>query len=100
MPSGAKEVQFVCGEAPLVVYYKVTYEIEGSMRVAYIENLDSVQHTFTYQYTKAYLGEIKAQGERNITLQGGQKLDVEAYNNGSGYSLNVKVIAQDGVAVE
>jgi hypothetical protein len=46
------------------------------------------------------MGEIQAQGERNITLQGGQKLDVEAYDNSSGYSLNVKVIAQDGVAVE
>lgn len=100
MPSGAKEVQIICGEPPLVVYYKVTYEIEGSTRVAYIENLDSVTHTFTYLYTKAYMGEIQAQGERNITLQGGQKLDVEAYNNSSGYSLNVKVIAQDGVAVE
>jgi hypothetical protein len=100
MPSGAKEVQFVCGEPPMVVYYKVTYEDEGKVRVAYIENLDSIEHTFTYRYTKAYMGEIQAQGERNITLQGGQKLDVEAYDNSSGYSLNVKVIAQDGVAVE
>lgn len=102
MPSGAKEVQFVCGEAPLVVYYKITYEVNaaGTSQTAWIENLDSVQHTFSCRVTRAYMGEIQSQQDVDKTVKGGEKVVIGGYNYGSGYSFNVKVIAQDGVAVE
>lgn len=102
MPSGAKDVQFVCGEPPMVVYYKITYEVNaaGTSQTAWIENLDSVQHTFSCRVTKAYLGEIQSQQVVDKTVKGGKKVVIGGYNYGSGYSFNVKVIAQDGVAVE
>lgn len=99
MPSGASAVQFICGNPPAPIYFKVTYEVIGKVRVAFIENIDTQSHKFTYQYTKAYMGNIEAQGERSVTIAGGASLDVESYPNGSGYALNIKVIAQDDILV-
>jgi hypothetical protein len=85
-----------------VVYYKITYEVNaaGTSQTAWIENLDSVKHTFSCRVTRAYLGEIQSQQVVDKTVKGEEKVVIGGYNYGSGYSFNVKVIAQDGVAVE
>ena len=99
MPSGAQSVPFICGTPPIVIYGVVSYNRSGSSQTASIENTDTETHTFGYRYTMAYMGNITSQGEDEVTLAGGEKRIVRGYNNGSGYSLNVKIISQDGVAI-
>lgn len=98
MVSGTREIPFICGEPPMTLWYRISYDSTSTSISGYIENTDEENsHTFGYTYTVYINGAAVSTGEGTITLSPLEKRQVAGAPLGGG--LNVVVTSQDGIDI-
>lgn len=98
MPSGVRDIAFICGEPPMAIWYKVSYDSTSSNIAGFIENTDpDNSHTFGYTYTIYVNGVATTTQSGSVTLAAGEKRQIAGAPLGGG--LNIVVTSQDGVAI-
>lgn len=93
MPSGQLAVSVQAAGGSVITYYQVIYTPQSGAVTGAIKNLDTAQHSFTYEVYQN--GALSSSG--TVTLAGGETRTVGGAP--SGVNLSIVVTAQDGQPV-